>query len=59
MATIDKSLAILGLPDEGTSIGEAVKAYRLVSRQYLVDSRWYMVYSVLKIIDSRVSVKTH
>ena len=29
MATIDKSLAILGLPCEGTSIGEAVKAYRL------------------------------
>ena len=28
MATIDKSLAILGLSDEGTSIGEAVKAYR-------------------------------
>ena len=44
MATIDKSLAILGLAGEGTCIGEAVKAYRLDRRQYLVDSRWYIVY---------------
>ena len=30
MSNVEKSLALLGLPSEGTAIGEAVKAYRWV-----------------------------
>ena len=49
MATIDKSLAILGLPGEGTSIGEAVKAYRLE------DGRWIWIVGIFRwfIVDYR------